>query len=110
MTRTPDLIDTLVDCATPVRRLWPPVLRAALWLLFAVLVLGLLAIVHGVRPDFAERLQQPVFVIGMAGALATGILAAIASSRSVFRTARAGGFCCPRRRSCSGCQRSAMAA
>ena len=79
MTRTPDLIDTLVDCATPVRRLWPPVLRAALWLLFAVLVLGLLAIVHGVRPDFAERLQQPVFVIGMAGALATGILAAIAS-------------------------------
>ena len=79
MTKTSDLIDTLVDCATPVRRLSPPVLRAAVWLLFAALVLGLLAVVHGVRPDFAERLEQPVFVIGMLGALATGILAAIAS-------------------------------
>ncbi|MBX6329093.1 MAG: DUF1109 domain-containing protein [Pseudolabrys sp.] len=79
MTRTPDLIDMLVDCATPVRRLRPPVFRAALWLLFAALVLGLLAVVHGVRPDFAERLEQPVFVVGMLGALATGILAAIAA-------------------------------
>ena len=79
VTKTPDLIDTLVDCATPVRRLRPPALRAALWLLFAALVLALLAVVHGVRPDLALRLEQPVFVIGMAGALATGILAAIAS-------------------------------
>jgi len=79
MTKTPDLIDTLVDCATPVRRLRPPALRATSWLLFAALVLTLLAGVHGVRHDLAERLQQPVFVIGMAGALATGILAAIAS-------------------------------
>lgn len=79
MTRTPDLIDTLVDCATPVRRLRPPALRAALWLLFAALVLGLLGVVHGARPDFAERLRQPIFVIGMASALATGILSAIAS-------------------------------
>lgn len=79
MTKTPDLIDTLVECATPVRRLRPPLIRAALWLLFATLVLGLLAVVHGVRLDLAERLQQPVFVIGMFGALATGVLAAIAS-------------------------------
>ncbi|MGA7454898.1 MAG: NrsF family protein [Rhodoplanes sp.] len=42
-------------------------------------MLGLLAIFHGVRPDFAERLQQPVFFIGMLGTLATEILAAIAS-------------------------------
>jgi hypothetical protein len=79
VTKTPDLIDTLVDCATPVRRLWPPSLRAALWLLFAALVLGLLAVLHGIRPDLAERLQEPIFVIGMASALATGVLAAIAS-------------------------------
>lgn len=79
MTKTPDLIDTLVEYATPVRRLRPPLIRAALWLLFAALVLGLLAVVHGVRPDLAERLQQPIFVIGMFGALATGVLAAIAS-------------------------------
>jgi hypothetical protein len=79
VTKTPDFIDTLVDCATPVRRLRPPVLRAALWLLFAALVLGLLAVVHGVRSDLADRLQQPFFVVGMLGALASGILAAIAS-------------------------------
>ncbi len=81
MTTTPELIDALVDCAAPVRRLRPPLIRAALWLLFAVLILGLIAIAHGVRPDLAQRLRQPVFVVGMFGALATGILAAVASFR-----------------------------
>lgn len=81
MTETPDLIDTLVDCAMPVRRLRPPLVRATLWLLFAALVLALIAVAHGVRPDIDDRLRQPVFVIGMVGALATGILAAIASFR-----------------------------
>ena len=79
MTRTPDLIDALVECAAPVRRLRPPLTRAALWLLFAALVLGLFAIAHGLRPDLGDRLRQPLFVIGMFGALATGILAAVAS-------------------------------
>src|SRR6516225_9507441 len=63
----------LVECAAPVRRLRPPLTRAALWLLFAALVLGLLAIAHGLRPDLGDRLGQPLFVIGMFGALATGI-------------------------------------
>jgi hypothetical protein len=79
VTKTPDLIDTLVDCATPVSRLRPPFVRAALWLSFATLVLVVIAVAHGVRPALPERLQQPVFIIGMFGALATGILAAIAS-------------------------------
>ena len=81
MTNTPDLIDALVDCATPVRRLRPPPVRAVLWLLLAALVLTLIAVAHGVRPDIAERLHQPVFVVGMFGALATGVLAAFASFR-----------------------------
>ena len=81
MTKTPDLIDTLVECATPVRRLRPPLVRAGLWLLFAALVLGIIAIAHGVRPDLSEQLRQPVFVISMFGALATGILATIAAFR-----------------------------
>lgn len=81
MIKTPELIDTLVQDAAPVRRLRPPLLRAAAWLLFAGLVIGLIAVAHGVRPDLAERLQQPVFVVGMCGALATGILGAIASFR-----------------------------
>ena len=81
MTRTPDLIDALVETATPVRRLRPPVVRAALWLAFAVIVLGLIAVAHGVRPDFSDRVRQPLFVLGMLGALATSIFAAVASFR-----------------------------
>ena len=79
MTETPDLIDALAETATPVRRLRPPIVRAGLWLAFAATVLGLIAIAHGVRPDFSDRVRQPLFVLSMIGALATGILAAVAS-------------------------------
>ena len=79
MTEIPDLIDALVETATPVRRLRPPIVRAGLWLAFAATVLGLIAIAHGVRPDFSDRVRQPLFVLSMIGALATGILAAVAS-------------------------------
>lgn len=79
MITTPDLIELLVANAAPVRRLRPPLARAAGWLLFAALILALLAVSHGVRPDLGLRLQQPVFVIGIAASLATGILAALAS-------------------------------
>jgi hypothetical protein len=81
VTKTPDLIDTLVEDATPVRRLRPPLVRAGLWLAFAATVLGLIAIAHGVRSDFSDCMRQPLFVLGMLGALATGILAAVASFR-----------------------------
>jgi len=79
VTKTPDLIDTLVQDATPVRRLRPPLVRAGLWLAFAAIVLGLIAIAHGLRPDFSDCMRQPLFVVGMLGALATGISAAVAS-------------------------------
>jgi len=81
VTRTPDLIDALVETAAPVRRLRPPIIRAGLWLAFAAIVLGLIAIAHGLRPDFSDRVRQPLFVLGMLGALATGISAAVASFR-----------------------------
>jgi hypothetical protein len=68
VTRTPDLIDALVETATPVRRLRPPIVRAGLWLAFAAVVLGLIAIAHGMRPDFSDRVRQPLFVLGMLGA------------------------------------------
>ncbi|HEX3992005.1 MAG TPA: DUF1109 domain-containing protein [Acetobacteraceae bacterium] len=79
MRETSDLIDALVDSATPVRRLRPPLLRAALWLALAAGVLGLLCIAHGMRADISIRLQQPVFVVSMVAALVTAILAAWAS-------------------------------
>lgn len=79
MRDTANLIEALVDSATPVRRLRPPMLRAVLWLSLAAAVLALLCVAHGVRPDISVRLQQPVFVVSMIGALATAILAALAS-------------------------------
>ncbi len=79
MTKPPDLIGALADDASPVRRLRPPLLRAALWLLLAALVLVLIVTGHGPRPDIADRLRQPVFVLSMMAALITGTLAAIAS-------------------------------
>jgi hypothetical protein len=77
--RTSDLIDSLVDSATPVRRLAPPLLRTCVWLALAALILALLCVAHGVRPDLSMRLKQPAFVVGMLGALATAVLAALAS-------------------------------
>ena len=79
MITTPDLIDSLVANAAAVRRLAPPVARAAGWLLFAALMLALLAVSHDVRPDLALRMRQPEFVIGITASLATAVLAAIAS-------------------------------
>jgi hypothetical protein len=77
--RTSDFIDTLVEQAGPVRRLGPPLVRASLWVALAAFVLILIAIGDGLRPDIAARLQQPVFILSMAAALVTGLLAALAS-------------------------------
>ena len=79
MVTTPELIDSLVADAQPVRRLRPPLLRAALWLLLAGVVLFALAALLGTRPDLAERLRQPTFTGALAGALLTGVLAAVAA-------------------------------
>jgi len=77
--KTPDLIASLAANATPVRRLRPPVMRAACWLLLAAVVLTLLAINQGTRPDLVERLREPTFATGLAASLLTGVLAAIAA-------------------------------
>ncbi len=79
MVTTPELIDRLCAGTTPVRRLRAPLLRAGSWLLFAGLVLVVLAALHGVRPDLALRLRQPEFVAALAGSLLTGVLAALAA-------------------------------
>lgn len=79
MVTTPDLIEMLSADATPVRRLRPPLLRAGLWLLVVGLVLILLAVLYGPRPELAERLGQPTFAAALGGSLLTGVLAAIAA-------------------------------
>ncbi|SCK37405.1 hypothetical protein VAR608DRAFT_3441 [Variovorax sp. HW608] len=79
MINTSELIEVLVSDARPVRRLLPPLLRAALWLMAPVSVFALLALGQGVRPDLAQQLREPAFVLGTAASLATGVLAAVAS-------------------------------
>ena len=79
MITTPDLIDSLAQSMTPVRRLRPPLVRAGCWLMLAAIILGLLAVSQGIRPDLLQRLQQSGFAIGMAASLLTGIGAAIAA-------------------------------
>jgi len=79
MIKTPDLIASLAANLTPVRRLRPPVMRAACWLLLAAVVLTLLAINQGIRPDLAQRLREAAFAISMAASISTGVLAAFAA-------------------------------
>ena len=79
MTSTSDVIESLVADARPVRRLRPPALRALCWLMLAALMLALVAVGHGVRPDLMLKLRQPVFTAGVVAALMTGVLAAMAA-------------------------------
>ena len=79
MITTPDLIEALAANLAPVRRLRPPVTRAACWLLLVALLFALLAVSQGVRPDLTQRLREPTFILSMSGALLTGILAAVAA-------------------------------
>lgn len=79
MIATPDLIESLSKNLKPVRRLRPPVTRAACWLLLAAVVVGLLAVSQGIRPDLAARIHDPSFAAGVIGAILTGVLAAVAA-------------------------------
>jgi hypothetical protein len=77
--KTSDLIGTLAANLKPVRRLQPPVARASSWLLLAALILTLLTISQGIRPDLAQRLRDPAFTVSLAAPLLTGVFAAIAA-------------------------------
>ncbi len=77
MITTPELIESLAANATPVRRLRPPAMRAVWWLLFAAIVLVLIGIGRGVRTDFGQRVQESMFVLGIAASLMTGAFAAV---------------------------------
>lgn len=77
--KTPDLIASLARDLPPVRRLRPPLVRAACWLAIAFVVVGLLAVAQGIRQDLATRLHDPAFAVSMASSLLTGVLAALAA-------------------------------
>lgn len=77
--KTDDLVSILVVNLTPVRRLRPPGVRAACWLTLAAVVVGLLSIIQGIRPDLLQRLNDPAFAVSLAAALLTAALAAVAA-------------------------------
>jgi hypothetical protein len=76
---TDRVIERLVKSAGPVRRLRPPGIRAALWLL-AVAALGALAIfLFSDRSLFARRANDPKLDLELAGTLLTGVVAVVAA-------------------------------
>ncbi|OHV88218.1 NrsF family protein [Mesorhizobium sp. ORS 3428] len=79
MIPTDDLISALAANLRPVRRLRPPLLRATGFLLLAALILSMVAAAHGWRPGLLDRLAEIRFALSLAGALFTGVLAAVAA-------------------------------
>ena len=79
MMPTLDLIDRLAASATPVRRLRKPVLRAAVWLSLATVVIALLVAGQGLRPDFWRSALDPNFAISLAATALTGVCATVAA-------------------------------
>lgn len=77
--KTSDLITALAKDLPPVRRLRPPLARAACWLTLALMLLALLAVNQGIRQDLAQRLHDPAFALSLASSLLTGALAALAA-------------------------------
>lgn len=75
---TASLIDGLSRQVRPVRPLSHPARRMALWVLVAAAIIGLLALEHGVRPDLAAQLRDPVFQCRLGASLLTGLLAVLA--------------------------------
>ena len=76
---TDDLIARLAGELRPVKRLAPPLPRAAAWLGLAALVVAAAVLALGPRHDLMERLSRPHEVAQLVFALATGVLAAIAA-------------------------------
>ena len=76
---TDELIRRLASGTKPVRRLRPPVLRAALWLLACTVVAGILIIALADVGVFMRRTYEMRHAIELAATLATGILAIVAA-------------------------------
>jgi hypothetical protein len=62
-----------------VRRLQPPLLRALGWILLATVVTLILVLLRGFRSDIASCIQDPAYLIQVAGAWLTGAAATLAA-------------------------------
>ncbi|HEX9140359.1 MAG TPA: NrsF family protein [Steroidobacteraceae bacterium] len=75
---TPQLIDELAAAARPVRRLRPPALRAALWLIGFVALAAVIVTARHAWSVPAAR-AQPGLMVAMVGAALTGVAAVLAA-------------------------------
>ncbi len=76
---TERLIERLAANAGPVRRLRPPIQRAALWLLAVAAAAGIAIAGFADLDAFARRAQDPQLVLDMIATLATGVGAVLAA-------------------------------
>jgi len=76
---TNELVSGLTSRAVPVRRLSPPWVRTASWLVIALPAVALIVLVMSPRDDLPAKLTESRFVIEQAAALATAITAAMAA-------------------------------
>lgn len=79
---TDALIAALARQARPVRRLPPPGRRVLRWLAVALPVVTVFAALMGLRPDLAERIAEPAFLVPSLAALMTALCAAQAAFAS----------------------------
>jgi hypothetical protein len=77
--RTDDLIAELAAAAAPVRRLAPPMLRAAIWLGVVTAIFGLLILKLSNLPVFAHRASDPRMALELLATLGTGVAGVIAA-------------------------------
>jgi hypothetical protein len=84
-----ELIDRLVDDATPVRRLWRPETRMLVWLAIVLPAVALPA-ARVLRDDVVQRLQTPGFLLEEAAMLVAAALLALAALRVAIPGRRAG--------------------
>lgn len=73
--QTSELIDRLARDARPVRRLRPPLWRTALWLAAALPATAAVVAIMGLRPDLPAELDDPLFLLRLAGAFGTAMAA-----------------------------------
>src|SRR5256885_13999312 len=74
------LVAQLVADARPVRPLWSPRTRLALWLALQTLTLGV-AVELGLRQDLGDHLRQPFFLLQVGALVVAGAMAAAVARR-----------------------------
>jgi hypothetical protein len=79
MVAAEELIDRLAADLAPVRRLPPPGLRAALWLLAVAALAAMLVLSFSDLATFARRAAEPKLMVELIATLLTGIFAVIAA-------------------------------